>query len=37
LLAGVVLLAIAAPVIAEGVIAVIRLGLEQSRSLALGG
>jgi flagellar biosynthetic protein FliR len=37
LLAGVVLLAIAAPVIGEGVIAVIRMGLEQSRSLAMGG
>lgn len=37
LLAGVILLAVAAPVIGEGVIAAIRLGLEQSRSLAMGG
>lgn len=37
LLAGVVLLAIAAPVLGEGVIAAIRLGLEQSRLLATGG
>lgn len=37
LLAGVVLLAIAAPVLGEGIIGAIRLGLEQSRLLAMGG
>lgn len=36
LLAGVVLLAIAAPVLGEGIIGAIRLGLEQSRLLAMG-
>ena len=36
LLAGLVLLAIAAPVIGEGVIAVIQSGLEEARRLALG-
>ncbi|MBX3560520.1 MAG: flagellar biosynthetic protein FliR [Sphingomonas sp.] len=37
LLAGVVLLAIAAPVLGEGIAGAIRLGLEQSRLLAMGG
>lgn len=37
LLAGLVLLAIAAPVIGEGILAVIQMGLEESRRLALGG
>ena len=37
LLAGIVLLAIAAPVIGEGIIAAIRMGLEQSRLMAAGG
>ena len=37
LLAGIVLLAIAAPVIGEGIIAAIGLGLEQSRRIAVGG
>ncbi len=37
LLAGLVLLAIAAPVIGEGLIEAMRLGLEQARRIALGG
>jgi flagellar biosynthesis protein FliR len=37
LLAGIVLLAIAAPVIGEGILAAVDLGLEQSRRLAAGG
>ena len=37
LLAGIVLLAIAAPVIGEGIIAVLQQGLEESRRIALGG
>lgn len=37
LLAGVVLLAIASPVLGEGIAGAIRLGLEQSRLLAMGG
>jgi flagellar biosynthesis protein FliR len=37
LLAGLVLLAIAAPVIGEGLIAAMQAGLEQSRRIALGG
>lgn len=37
LLAGLVLLAIAAPVIGEGIIGVIQLGLEEARRVALGG
>ena len=37
LMAGIVLLAIAAPVMGEGLIAAIRLGLEESRRLAMGG
>ena len=37
LLAGIVLLAIAAPVMGEGLIAAIRLGLEESRRIAVGG
>lgn len=36
LLAGVVLLAIAAPVLGEGIVGAIQLGLEQSRLLAMG-
>jgi flagellar biosynthetic protein FliR len=36
LLAGIVLLAIAAPVIGDGVTGVINLGLEQSRRIATG-
>jgi len=36
LLAGIVLLAMAAPVMSDGIIAVIQQGLEQSRRLALG-
>lgn len=37
LLAGLVLLAMAAPVMGEGLIATIRIGLEQSHRLAMGG
>jgi flagellar biosynthetic protein FliR len=37
LLAGMVLLAMAAPVMGEGIIAAITQGLEMSRELALGG
>ena len=37
LMAGLVLLAIAAPVMGEGLLATIRLGLEESRRLAMGG
>lgn len=37
LLAGLVLLAIAAPVIGEGILAVIQMGLEEARRLALEG
>ena len=37
LLAGIVLLAIAAPVLGESITAAINLGLEQSRRLAVGG
>ena len=37
LLAGIVLLAIAAPVIGEGITGAINLGLEQSRRIAGGG
>lgn len=37
LLAGLVLLAIAAPVMGEGLVAAIQLGLEESRRLAMGG
>ena len=37
LLAGIVLLAIAAPVIGEGITGAINLGLEQSRRIATGG
>jgi flagellar biosynthetic protein FliR len=37
LLAGIVLLAIAAPVIGEGIIAALQQGLEQSRRIAIGG
>ena len=37
LLAGIVLLAMAAPVIGEGITAAINLGLEQSRQIASGG
>ena len=37
LLAGIVLLAIAAPVIGDGVTGAINLGLEQSRRMAIGG
>ena len=37
LMAGLILLAIAAPVMGEGLLAAIRLGLEESRRLALGG
>lgn len=37
LMAGLVLLAIAAPVMGEGLLAAIRLGLEESRRLAMGG
>ena len=37
LLAGIVLLAIASPVIGEGILAAIDLGLEQSRQMANGG
>ncbi len=37
LLAGIVLLAIAAPVIGEGITGAINLGLEQSRRMATGG
>ncbi len=36
LLAGIVLLAIAAPVIGEGIVAVLQQGLEESRRIALG-
>lgn len=36
-LAGIILLAIAAPVIGEGILAAIDLGLEQSRRIAAGG
>ncbi len=37
LMAGIVLLAIASPVIGEGILAAIGLGLEQSRQMAAGG
>ena len=37
LMAGLVLLAIAAPVMGEGLLAAIRLGLDESRRLAMGG
>jgi flagellar biosynthetic protein FliR len=37
ILAGLVLLAIAAPVIGEGLIAAMQMGLEQARSIASGG
>jgi flagellar biosynthetic protein FliR len=37
LMAGIVLLAIASPVIGEGILAAIDLGLEQSRQMAAGG
>ncbi len=37
LLAGIVLLAMAAPVIGEGITGAINLGLEQSRRIAIGG
>lgn len=37
LMAGIVLLAIAAPVMGEGLVAAIRLGLEESRRIAVGG
>jgi flagellar biosynthetic protein FliR len=37
ILAGLVLLAIAAPVIGEGLIAAMQLGLEQARTIATGG
>jgi flagellar biosynthetic protein FliR len=37
LMAGIVLLAIASPVIGEGILAAIDLGLEQSRRMAAGG
>ena len=37
LLAGIVLLAIAAPIIGDGIIAAIEMGLDQSRALAAGG
>lgn len=37
LLAGIVLLAIAAPVLGEGITAAIRMGLEEARRIALGG
>lgn len=37
LMAGIVLLAVAAPVIGEGILAAIDLGLEQSRRMAAGG
>ena len=37
LLAGIVLLAIAAPVIGDGITAAIRLGLDQSRQHRAGG
>ena len=37
LLAGIVLLAIAAPVMGDGIIAAIRLGLDEARRIALGG
>jgi flagellar biosynthetic protein FliR len=37
LLAGIVLLAIAAPVIGDGITGAINLGLEQSRRIAIGG
>jgi flagellar biosynthetic protein FliR len=37
LLAGIVLLAIAAPMIGDGIIAALAQGLEESRRLALGG
>jgi flagellar biosynthetic protein FliR len=36
LLAGIVLLAIAAPVMGESIIAVLQQGLEESRRIALG-
>jgi flagellar biosynthetic protein FliR len=36
LLAGLVLLAMAAPVMGEGIIAALQLGLEESRRLAFG-
>lgn len=37
LMAGIILLAIAAPVIGEGIIAAIQLGLEEARRIATGG
>jgi len=37
LLAGIVLLAIAAPFLGDGIVAAIQLGLEESRRIALGG
>jgi flagellar biosynthetic protein FliR len=37
ILAGLVLLAIAAPVIGEGLIAAMQMGLDQARTIALGG
>ncbi|HZG47552.1 MAG TPA: flagellar biosynthetic protein FliR [Allosphingosinicella sp.] len=37
ILAGLVLLAIAAPVIGEGLIAAMQMGLEQARTIAVGG
>lgn len=37
LLAGLVLLAIAAPIIGEGIIGALQLGLEESRRIAIGG
>jgi flagellar biosynthesis protein FliR len=37
LLAGIVLLAVAAPIMGEGIVSALGQGLEQSRRIALGG